>query len=67
VPAWPPIPLSELLVEFAGKLEPQDVATLTNHIQGGALRARNKAVAILAFNRPKLSLENIRALVVMRS
>jgi transposase len=46
------VPRSELQNEFAGKLEPHDITALTNHIQGGALRERNKAVAILAFNKP---------------
>jgi transposase len=45
-------PRSELQNQLAGKLEPHDITVLSNHIQGGALRARNKAVAILAFNKP---------------
>ena len=46
------VPLSELQTEFAGKLEQHDITALTDHIRGGAIRARNKAVAILAFNKP---------------
>jgi transposase len=46
------IPLLELQNQFAGKLKPEDVIELTSQIKTGSLRERNKAVAILAFNKP---------------
>jgi transposase len=46
------IPLPELRSQFAGRLKPDDVMALVSRIKTGALRERNKAVAILAFNKP---------------
>jgi len=46
------IPVSELLSEFSAKFKPGEILSLSNHVKGGALRVRNKAVAILAFNKP---------------
>jgi transposase len=44
------IPVSELQNEFSARLKPGEIISLSNHIKGGTLRVRNKAVAILAFN-----------------
>jgi hypothetical protein len=45
------VSLSELQIEFAERLEIDEIIALSNHIKAGALRVRNKAVAILAFNK----------------
>lgn len=45
------IPLPELENQFAGNLTSDELMVLTRQIKTGALRVRNKAVAILAFYR----------------
>jgi len=45
------IPVAELQNQFSEKLKPGEIIALSNHIKDGTLRARNKAVAILAFHK----------------
>src|ERR1035437_1815760 len=44
-------PASDLQNDLAGKLQPNEIASLMSHIRDGDLRLRNKAVAILAFSK----------------
>jgi transposase len=46
------IPAAELQGDLDGKLGPDGVITLTDHVRAGDLRIRNKAVAMLAFSKP---------------
>jgi transposase len=45
------ISTSELQVQLAGKLDSETLARFIHHVRLGALRARNKAVAILAISK----------------